>query len=624
MAGDMGVEESQPLVDPNALKPYASLMILQITGQDPTLVLRTLCNQMARASGRARAGNSSMILASGVGDVSQYLRTDDNGPGDLDDIWAFIYQRQLVPGWSVIESRYTNTEHELGVVIRRNKLIAIHCNPPLRSAIQTWLDRPPRPLLERVAPAVLNGAFLAGETKGLWLRGAQTPSTSKPDSKTVAGRRLQDSLSPFEDGGYALASARASIEASEDRQAFTGTVGTTPRQSVVWNKPTSSFGEFATLVTEVLALVEKTAATGGAVEQPYPILAEESTDLSAVSNAFDIVVASAVDFPVGADVDQDLLNAIAFLEDATFIVHGVNGSPEFILEVGYRGAMAGSLRCTVVEEKRHFRFKIGYEATRTPTNPDLTRSILDALIYSNELLNVYYDSGHMLDGQSIWLRRVRNEPFPNWVFEDFSGYDISQEKPCEGGPDLIHSKIALAGDTSLFGWVVAHYSEGWLICDDGSGEVADFVHLAPNGDLSLIHVKAAASKASSRRPAVGAYEVVASQATKNLSYLNLDILYRRLAQSPISDPASWTDGNRVPDRTEFLEMLQCRGAREKKFVVIVQPHVSEPMYSKYQPTTDTPANADEYRMMLLETLLNANRGPVTGLGAELVVTGSLA
>jgi hypothetical protein len=39
--------------------------------------------------------------------------------------------------------------------------------------------------------------------------------------------------------------------------------------------------------------------------------------------------------------------------------------------------------------------------------------------------------------------------------------------------------------------VVDRYLDGWLICDDGAGEVADFVHLALNGDLTVIHVKAA-------------------------------------------------------------------------------------------------------------------------------------
>jgi hypothetical protein len=308
-----------PPVDPSVLKPYASLMILQSTGQDHESAMRALCDHMVRASAKVKSGNSSVIVASGLGSVSGDLRAEDSDDGGADDMWAFIYRRDRVSGWSIAESGYRDTEHELGVVIRRRRLIAIHCNASLRTTIQTWLDKPPRPPLERVAPAILNGAFLRGEAKGLWLRGAQTPTTSRPDSKTVAGRRLQDTLNPFEDGGYALTAARALVEDRPDRTAFTGSVGTSPRQSVVWNKSTASFTEFVTLVIEVLDAIEETAATGGAVEQPYRILAEESSDLSAVSDAFDIVVAGVDDFPGGADVDPDVLDAVVRLEDVSLL-----------------------------------------------------------------------------------------------------------------------------------------------------------------------------------------------------------------------------------------------------------------------------------------------------------------
>src|SRR5450755_5191391 len=118
--GDDG-EGRPPLVDPSDLKPYASLMIVQSTGQDHVLAMRTLCNHMALASGKTRSGNTSVIVASGIADVGPYLRTDDDGPGDFDEIWAFIYQRVLVPGWSVIDSGYRDTGYELGVVMRRDR-----------------------------------------------------------------------------------------------------------------------------------------------------------------------------------------------------------------------------------------------------------------------------------------------------------------------------------------------------------------------------------------------------------------------------------------------------------------------------------------------------------------------
>lgn len=185
MPSDQNGGEEPPKVNPSVLKPYASLMILRSMGQDHELATRTLCAHMTRASAKVRSGNASVIVASGFGDVTSYLRVD-NERDALDELWAFIYRRDRVPGWSVADSGYSDTEHELGVVIRRGRLIAVHCSAPLRTTIQTWLDKSPRPPLERVAPAILNGAFLRGEAKGLWLRGAQTPTTYRPDSKTVS------------------------------------------------------------------------------------------------------------------------------------------------------------------------------------------------------------------------------------------------------------------------------------------------------------------------------------------------------------------------------------------------------------------------------------------------------
>jgi hypothetical protein len=172
----------------------------------------------------------------------------------------------------------------------------------------------------------------------------------------------------------------------------------------------------------------------------------------------------------------------------------------------------------------------------------------------------------------------------------------------------------------LFAWVVARYSEGWLICDDGSGEVADFVHIARNGDLTILHVKAVGR--GRRLPSVGAYQEVVTQATKNLSYIDREVLYERLTSSTLDAPACWTDGQRVADRSEFLEQLQNR-RRGKTCVVIVQPHVSQATYKRIEAAGESAGATNAKRLMLLETVLNASRSAVTGLGADLHVISGL-
>lgn len=138
-----------PLVAADELKPYCSLMILRSTGLNHDLAVRALANQMSRAARRTRGGGSSEIVASGLTGTDGYLRAGGAGDG-IDELWAFVYRKVDEPAWSVNSSVFADTNYQLGVVIRRNDLIAVHCPGALRRSLQKWLDRPPRPQLERV------------------------------------------------------------------------------------------------------------------------------------------------------------------------------------------------------------------------------------------------------------------------------------------------------------------------------------------------------------------------------------------------------------------------------------------------------------------------------------------
>ena len=54
----------------------------------------------------------------------------------------------------------------------------------------------------------------------------------------------------------------------------------------------------------------------------------------------------------------------------------------------------------------------------------------------------------------ISTRRELHAPFANWHFRDFSGFDVSREKPHATGSQAIHDATGTAGDDSLFSWVV--------------------------------------------------------------------------------------------------------------------------------------------------------------------------
>jgi len=393
----------------------------------------------------------------------------------------------------------------------------------------------------------------------------------------------------------------------------------------MWGAAAEGLSDFFAQADEALQLVENALNTGLSVDRPYPLLTTMEEDLDAVRGAFDISVLDPDDLVPSATVSPEMIAAAAILQRAVLDIIGGAESSRFILRVGLDGTIGGSLRGRVVQGRGKVSFRFGYHGE--PTNLPPVKAVFEALDgYADDLLTVCYESGHTAVDGRIWKRELRASPFPNWEFDDFSGFDITREKPAASSIQTIHDAIGNNQDTSLFGWVLNHYSSGWLVCDDGPGEVADFVHVAQDSaaTLSLIHVKAAASAQSQRHVAVGPYEVVVSQAAKNIRYLSIDDLAVRLSNCSITRPACWTDGHRVEDRTEFLEALACRTAHDLNRVVIVQPHVSAGLYSSAR-TEGEPSGVSLHnalRMKLLEALLNTTRASVVGLGADLYVIGS--
>ncbi|MFG1827144.1 hypothetical protein ACGFIJ_32090 [Microbispora bryophytorum] len=371
------------------------------------------------------------------------------------------------------------------------------------------------------------------------------------------------------------------------------------------------------MALEALRLLEETINSGTELVRPFPVLAVQSYDLSGVHGAFDLATISADELSSPLGAYDELIDAAQLLERALIEVRGQRDSADFSVDVGLDGAHCGTLQATVRLESGAVKVRFGFESE--PTSLPEVRRILDALQYSDQLIRIYYESGHMIDGRSIFQPQVQQQPFHHWQWADFTGYEIAREKPIGSSPAEIHSKVGLADDLSLFGWVVNTFSSGWLTCDDGPGEIADFVHIDNDGTLSLIHVKAANSSAVSRRIAVGPYEIVASQATKNLINLNPSRLRERLKSSPAPQPATWVEGVRVDSREDLLDALDCRSPRDQARIVIVQPHLSKVLY---QRTGGSSPIEESFRLNLLETLLNSVRGSVTSQGAELVVIAS--
>jgi hypothetical protein len=598
-------------IAPGLLRPYISLMFLECTSSRPQHAFSRLLDFMQETR-RDRSGRAYTLVRSGFTDIDRFRRSNSR-PHGVDQIDGFVYKLDKRPAWAT-DASVPDTQHGLAIVLRRGNLLGISSDQSLRDAVSRWLKGDSLPPFRLVSPNLIQGAFVRGETKGLSLRGTHRRTTFRPDSKQLFGMRLEDTLNALEDSSFAMSAVRSRLPADLALDALLGIVGTSPRKGTMWNRQAEDFDEFMTGAVAALELIEETAANGQLLDRPFPILAEESHDLSEVRNAYDIVTLAPDEIPTRTDISDKVIDAAATLERAVFTVTGSPTSADFQMEVGLDGSMSGRVEAAVRMKGDRVDFKFGFGDKIT--NPGPVREILTAL-EEDDLFCIYYDSGHVVGPHGIGRRNLLMAPFPNWRFLDFSGFDICAEKPSKL-PAEIHALTGSQNDTSLFGWTVRHYATGMLICDDGPGEVADFVHISEDATLSLIHVKSADNAAPSRGAAVSPFEVVVSQAVKNSRlFLDTDEFHERIDMPHGSERAVWTNGRRVPDRSEFLERLDGL-LPDKRRVIVVQPHISELAYKRIRQV----GGQEQSRLRMLETLLHAARAAVVALGADLYVIGS--
>lgn len=597
-------------------KPFLSCLVVKYTGPDVNVAVSSLKGFLLQRARHARAPSARSVTT----EIVVVPEPASEESLSADELAGFSYTHSQPPGWALegIAAALTDVRHELVVIIRRGDYIAITGAAEFREAVQRWLQATPPPPFALVPQFVLEQAFLAGETKSLWLSGTHHRSRRKADTRSSTGINLRDALDPVQDASYALRSGRAALAPSDARTALVGVVGTTPRRSVVWTGPSSSFAEFLQAVLELLVLLANTAAAG-ATTSALPELAANVASLDGVLGAYEAVPPTPDEVEGQPDVTEEKIAAAHIVDGAIINVDG-SSTAAFDFVVGREGSEIG--RLAVMPRGSGGAVYFQYATRPTPADPVRFAAVRDAMEVLGTDLAVYYESGHVIREGEVYLYRVPEAPFRNWQFRDFAGFDVSMEKPFNSRSETeIHARCGWPRDRSLFGWVVSAYSAGHLTCDDGAGEVADFVHVATDGTLSLVHVKATHSAASSREVAVGPYEVVVSQASKNLSFLEPTRLIGRLGAPENMRRASWHDGVRCPDRQDILDAIARRSPRDPVVVAIVQPHVTK---ASYDLATISQGVAG-YRLRLLDNLLNGADAMIRqSLGGELLVVGALA
>ncbi|MFE6057069.1 hypothetical protein ACFQ6N_40565, partial [Kitasatospora sp. NPDC056446] len=284
--------------------------------------------------------------------------------------------------------------------------------------------------------------------------------------------------------------------------------------------------------------------------------------------------------------------------------------------------------------------KLGFNTTKVGVQPRQNGKLQEfARIFSHApLLQAWYDSGHSITGGACYEISYKNAPFNGMYWGDFSNFDLTKEKPIAPATGAFLSNIGTSGEDSLFSWVylaicrgskakrLSHIrmksSNDWLLCDDGSGEISDFLHATTidnHHHLTLIHVKAANSAQPTRLISVSAHDVVINQAIKNINHLNKANLLAALSNriGTANTKPAWTVTNGVTTHANAIGFVNAvakwSAARINVHVVIVQPHTLRKAFRNKASTKP------HYQLC---TLLNSAAHQVAGLGGTLTVIGA--
>lgn len=577
--------------------------------------------------------NASTQISDVLQDVVEQLQHRDNladfdstGPElgyDNFELGRITYLETSQPGWAPT-GEFTDTEHHLFLMCcRGNKAAFFVSDPTLLRYLNRALDEfdtGPWAGLSKIPRLRLNAAFVRNKTVTLWLSGLHRQADTKVNNKVITGTDLRYALDPLGDQTFTFTAARSRLNLGRTAER---SIGVAPRKSTVWAGPSLGWTDF---LDQVRGILDTIPAKHGD-PSPLPCLAADvdpAAELPAVNGAFDVSFASVEAFDNNLTTAQRL--KLERWADAKVQVTKVN-----------RSNLAANLWWPTSHGRREnvgrLSIAVAVKEGSLIVTPTLTarahadaeavhsaQEMIGELHIWEELPKIWFGSGHVLTGHVLHKLQFREFPFEGFEWVDFNTYDVSKEKPAP----LATAQIGR--QDSLFCWVFNEWKpdgkkrwRGWLVCTDGAMEMADFIHLSEGGGVptvTLIHAKGADSARPDRGLSVSAYEIVVSQAVKNLRHLDPEIMLGRFydqIDARIGD-AVWHNG-RLTAKAAMRDAIRKAGANFKRKVIILQPHVRRSVLLADDPK----GGRRDTRAAQLHTLLLAAQANCQALGAEMSV-----
>ena len=444
-----------------------------------------------------------------------------------------------------------------------------------------------------VEQKVLNTAFLLGQKlRALWLGATHRSVDVRPDTKVLSGPNVREAIDPFGDATFMPSAARSS------------SAGVSLKRSGIWTGGKGDWDNFCQNAGVLTAAMHAAVASNNLIDAVDPFLASWCSSIAGVTGAYDICLADPESFDPGAAMIHRLEEIEGVEMSLTSPPAGATQPPEALfLVLGHLSAPAtiNALLTPRIEGER-VRFNLSLPAGVVPAFAKF-KEIIES---NSELLRVYYTSGHTISGATLSESTVQDNDFTGFVDGNFdltpplAPFWVDKEKP--GGKNMAAwvPKMSDATDLSLFSWVrrvgigqlaLAPLAAGtcWLYCDDGSGEVADFLHVSTPANqvprITAIHVKGANNRLADRQISVGAYEVVVGQAIKNLRQILAQGIKRKIDEAvgkpgpPRVWDASWPAPSTAAAQATLQTALAAINVQCDYEVVIVQPHVRRSYYT---------------------------------------------
>lgn len=525
---------------------------------------------------------------------------------------AIVYRETGVPSW-LVQGGYNDTVHEYILVsVRRTHATVCATDASMRDRIVKRLKA------VRRMPRDAITAFVGDEAKALWLNGVHTPTAAKADTKALTGPDLGSAIDPIGDQSYYYSAVRslAEVPGVATSKGAPLVIGAAPGGARVWTRRAESVGDYRRLIVSIL----DHATSGAQPTNRFQSLAQTVTSAAGVTGAFalSIVPPDLLSEETLPAATLDAARRWAFY--ASYDVEPLGGMA-LRVAVKQAGDTIGTAELMVTLDDEGLA-NLVLVWTETPEALATKRQECEGFLADLHTVKVYYESGHALAQGRCYAGGYTDQPF-DWSFQDFAGYDIDREKPAVPKGQTLAQCIATGGDNSLFAYVcekmfvdAAGQPHGWLASDDGSMEMADFIHIDPDTKtLTLVHVKASKLKTADRQAAPAEYEVVVSQAVKNLRHLDRRNLVDELKRGKAKKigAAVWHNGVKQANRNGFISAAEKLKGTVNRRLVVLQPRVTE-----FERTRCLAANAPPsyaLRIKQIETLMLAARASALACGA---------